>query len=243
MAPILCRHQHGLSLIISTVCWSTRNVRPPDKYAKPRFRPTVKTRELVYRWLRSPKGEAASYAAYLAPQAKPPAAGKGRGPALSEALCGVSRPKRKGRASMQSIFPEPSNHTDAAQMSKRPDDTLFDGIHVGGFVLNKSHRMPGFGATLTREQLRSLVKHVRTLVNVNSQIGQGRALRLCPLALQPLYCCHAVHRGPGAADAGATKDVGRAARKSPPAGSPPPIARPAVLTADGLPGAGPGSRS
>ena len=48
-------------------------------------------------------------------------------------------------------------------MSPRPDDTLYDGIHAGGWILGKSHRMPGFGASLDDDQIRSLVAYIRTL--------------------------------------------------------------------------------
>ncbi len=48
-------------------------------------------------------------------------------------------------------------------MATRPDDTLFDGIAVGGYILDKSHRMPGFGELLTSGQIRGLVRHLRTL--------------------------------------------------------------------------------
>lgn len=57
----------------------------------------------------------------------------------------------------------PTAHADAALMSERPDDTLFDGIAAGGYVLDRSARMPGFGGLLTPEQIRALVSHIRTL--------------------------------------------------------------------------------
>ena len=57
----------------------------------------------------------------------------------------------------------PTPHADADLMSKRADDTLFDGIAVGGYVLDKSARMPAFGRMLTTEQIRALVTHIRRL--------------------------------------------------------------------------------
>ena len=48
-------------------------------------------------------------------------------------------------------------------MAKRPDDTLYDGIAAGGFILDKSPLMPGFGDMLEPEQIRALVLHIRTL--------------------------------------------------------------------------------
>ena len=44
-----------------------------------------------------------------------------------------------------------------------PDDSLFDGIHAGAFVLDGSPRMPPFGELLTTEQIRDLVGYIRTL--------------------------------------------------------------------------------
>ena len=58
---------------------------------------------------------------------------------------------------------EPIKHSDAEYMSTRPDDTLFDGIFAGGAILNKSHMMPAWGATLKAEEIRGLVGHLRDL--------------------------------------------------------------------------------
>ncbi len=57
----------------------------------------------------------------------------------------------------------PTTHADSAHMSTRPDDTLFDGIHGGGHILGRSHRMPAFGGTLTTAEIRGLVAHLREL--------------------------------------------------------------------------------
>lgn len=57
----------------------------------------------------------------------------------------------------------PTVHADAGAMSQRPDDTLYDGIHAGGWILGKSHRMPAFGASLSPPQIRSLVLYIREL--------------------------------------------------------------------------------
>ena len=58
---------------------------------------------------------------------------------------------------------KPADLSDAAVMSKRPDDTLFDGIYAGCYILDKSNLMPPFGLTLSHEEIRSLVAHIRTL--------------------------------------------------------------------------------
>ena len=58
---------------------------------------------------------------------------------------------------------KPAAHASKEAMSARPDDSLFDTIAAGGAVMNRSPRMPAFGATLTPAEIRSLVRHVRSL--------------------------------------------------------------------------------
>lgn len=57
----------------------------------------------------------------------------------------------------------PARHADAAAMGRRPDDTLYDGIHAGGYILDRSPRMPAFGGTLADEEIRALVAYIRQL--------------------------------------------------------------------------------
>ena len=57
----------------------------------------------------------------------------------------------------------PARHADAATMSQRPDDTLYDTIDGGGAIMNRSARMPAFGGSLSPTQIRALVAHIRTL--------------------------------------------------------------------------------
>lgn len=57
----------------------------------------------------------------------------------------------------------PTAHADSTVMSARPDDTLYDGIAAGGWVLDRSHRMPAFRESLTREQIQGLVTYIREL--------------------------------------------------------------------------------
>jgi len=57
----------------------------------------------------------------------------------------------------------PTAHTKAAYMSTRSDDQLFDMISAGGYVMNRSPRMPPFGGTLSTDQIWSLVGYLRTL--------------------------------------------------------------------------------
>jgi len=57
----------------------------------------------------------------------------------------------------------PTRHADPALMARRSDDTLYDAIAAGGYVLDRSARMPGFGNLLSNTQIRALVTHIRTL--------------------------------------------------------------------------------
>ena len=57
----------------------------------------------------------------------------------------------------------PTLHGDGEAMSLRPDDTLYDGIYAGGWILGKSHRMPAFGASLESGEIRALVAYIREL--------------------------------------------------------------------------------
>jgi mono/diheme cytochrome c family protein len=57
----------------------------------------------------------------------------------------------------------PTPHADASAMALRPDDVLYDAIAGGGWIMGKSARMPPFGATLAPDDIRGLVRHIRTL--------------------------------------------------------------------------------
>lgn len=57
----------------------------------------------------------------------------------------------------------PTVHADSAYMSRRSDDALFDATFGGGYIMNRSNRMPPFGHTLTRAQIWTLVRYLRTL--------------------------------------------------------------------------------
>jgi mono/diheme cytochrome c family protein len=61
------------------------------------------------------------------------------------------------------LTPPPTNLADAARMSQRPDDTLFDIIAVGGRVFDLNHRMPAWGQTLDSGEIRTLVEFIRQL--------------------------------------------------------------------------------
>lgn len=55
----------------------------------------------------------------------------------------------------------PISHSDSVLMSERPDDTLYDGIHAGGAILNRHHYMPPLGETLSPHDMQSLVEEIR----------------------------------------------------------------------------------
>ena len=67
----------------------------------------------------------------------------------------------------------PTAHADATAMSARPDDTLYDGIAAGGFVLKRSPLMPAFGELLAPGQIRALLAHIRTLCSCEQPAGAG----------------------------------------------------------------------
>ena len=58
---------------------------------------------------------------------------------------------------------KPTPHANAAEMSRRPDDTLYDAIHSGGSIVNKSHFMPPWGQSLSSKEIKDLVTHIRSL--------------------------------------------------------------------------------
>lgn len=68
----------------------------------------------------------------------------------------------------------PTAHADSATMATRPDDTLFDGIYAGGYILGKSHRMPAFGDLLTADEIRSLVGYIRQLCHCEQPAWAAR---------------------------------------------------------------------
>lgn len=67
----------------------------------------------------------------------------------------------------------PTAHSDPALMSARPDDTLYDAIAAGGYVLDKSARMPAFGRMLEPGQIRALVVHIRSLCGCTQPAWAG----------------------------------------------------------------------
>lgn len=94
-----------------------------------------------------------------------PAGASPDGAALYTAQCAACHGVHGGGDGFNAPFLPvvPTAHADSAAMSERPDDTLYDGIHAGGRILGKSHRMPAFGASLDHAQKRALVAYMRVL--------------------------------------------------------------------------------
>jgi cytochrome c553 len=57
----------------------------------------------------------------------------------------------------------PRDHTDAKAMSGRSDESLFKVIKEGGSSISKSVLMPPWAGTLSDEEIKDLVQHLRTL--------------------------------------------------------------------------------
>ncbi len=63
---------------------------------------------------------------------------------------------------------QPRDHTDTKAMSARSDDTLFKVIKEGGPSIDKSVLMPPWGDTLSDEEIKDMVQHLRTLCKCKS---------------------------------------------------------------------------
>ena len=112
-----------------------------------------------------------------APQA-PPALGPGEensGPALYARHCAACHGEAGGGDGWNAtnLPVVPTAHADSASMSARADDTLYDAIAGGGYVLDRSPLMPAFGAMLTPPQIRALVAHIRTLCSCSQPAWAG----------------------------------------------------------------------
>ena len=58
---------------------------------------------------------------------------------------------------------QPAVHADGIYMSARPDDTLYDAISSGGYVVNKSQMMPPWRDSFAPSEIKALVEYLRTL--------------------------------------------------------------------------------
>jgi len=153
----------------------------------------IRTPDYVYRMIRDPQGTAphtimprvpmtqatleliASYLVQREPTAGPPS--RQPAPPASDLAEPVSAAALYGRFcapchgvggrgdgyNAEFLPVRPTAHADSAYMSRRPDDALFDATYAGGYIMNRSNRMPPFGQTLTREQVWGLVRYLRRL--------------------------------------------------------------------------------
>lgn len=69
----------------------------------------------------------------------------------------------------------PRNHTDGNYLSTRTDDQLLKVIKGGGPAMGFTSSMPPFDNLLTEEEIKGMVKYVRTLCNCEyKKIGAAR---------------------------------------------------------------------
>ena len=100
--------------------------------------------------------------AWLLDTPRPPA-GAARGEQLYLVLCSTCH-GADGRGSWRAalFLIRPGNLADAAIIGRRSDDYLFDIIKHGGAPIGRPG-MPGFGATLSDDDIKELVRYVRGL--------------------------------------------------------------------------------
>jgi mono/diheme cytochrome c family protein len=120
--------------------------------------------DLVVRYLasRGSGGRAAPPAESSAPPPVPPAPDAAASYARWCAACHGPAGDGDG-PNAQHLAARPARHADSAAMARRSDDALYDAIAAGGYVMNRSARMPAFGATLGDAEIRALVRHIRVL--------------------------------------------------------------------------------
>ena len=58
---------------------------------------------------------------------------------------------------------QPRDHTDPKAMSARSDESLFKVIKEGGTSISKSILMPSWEGTMSDEEIKDLVQHLRAL--------------------------------------------------------------------------------
>lgn len=145
-------------------------VRDPQHTAPwaimPRVAMPARTVELIASFLaqyRGTRGEARYLSLVDTPIGAP--IGDGSGAALYQRICAHCHGTGgQGDGWNARYLPvRPTAHADATQMSERTDDTIYDGIAAGGYILGRSNRMPGFGDMLSPREIRSLVAYIREL--------------------------------------------------------------------------------
>jgi mono/diheme cytochrome c family protein len=130
----------------------------------PRTLMAESTRQLITRYLSALPGRGTADPAPASGAPATPSAAPD-GAALYAKWCAACHgPTGRGDGPNAARMPvKPAAHASREAMSGRPDDSLFDTIAAGGAVMNRSPRMPAFGATLTAPEIRALVRHIRAL--------------------------------------------------------------------------------
>jgi len=154
------------AVYIAAIIRNPQQARPGA--AMPRTRMPDSDRQLITRFLGGDVANreiASRDVANREPAAATPAPADANGAALYRTWCaGCHGITGRGDGPNAKALPvPPARHADAATMSQRPDDTLYDTIDGGGAIMNRSARMPAFGGSLSPIQIRALVAHIRTL--------------------------------------------------------------------------------
>jgi mono/diheme cytochrome c family protein len=133
----------------------------------PRTLMPASTRDLITRYLVNQDAQGAKGAEGAVPSTPPSTAAPADGAALYAKWCAACHGTtgRGDGPNADNLPVRPAAHASREAMSARPDDSLYDTIAGGGAVMNRSPRMPAFGATLTPGEIRALVRHIRSLCN------------------------------------------------------------------------------
>lgn len=78
------------------------------------------------------------------------------------AVCHGTGGKRDGPAA-EGMAVKPRDHTDAADMNSLTDAQIFDIVSRGGSAVGKFAGMPAWGQALSEQQIRDLVRYIRSL--------------------------------------------------------------------------------
>lgn len=129
--------------------------------AMPRILMPESTRAAITRYLSSRPGNGGNEA----PASPPVQLPDREGATLYAAYCAACHGQggRGDGPNAANLPVPPAQHASRDAMSQRPDDSLFDTIAGGGEIMGRSPRMPAYGATLSPAEIRSLVRHIRTL--------------------------------------------------------------------------------
>lgn len=143
---------------IANIIADPQRVKPGA--AMPRIRMLASDRTLIIRYLGGDPTRVV-VATSVAAVTSTPANGR----ALYQQWCaGCHGANGDGNGPNAKALPvRPARHNDAAVMSARSDDALFDTIEAGGAIMNRHPRMPAFGGSLTSTEIRALVQYIRTL--------------------------------------------------------------------------------